>query len=949
MICIFICGGVVKGQYFSMGQDPASIKWLQIQTINFQVIFPENYQEQGAYIADVLEYAYRYGGESLGHKPRKVSVIIHTQTVVSNGFVSWAPRRIEMFSNPPQDNDSHGWLESLAIHEFRHVVQIDKLNQGVTKLLAYLFGEQATGAAVGLFLPMWFMEGDAVALETALTNAGRGRLPVFEQGLRAQLLERGPYSFDKAVLGSMRDHVPNYYEMGYHLVASAREQYGADIWDKVLTYVARKPYTVFPMSLGLKKYAGVSRVRLYKNTMSMLDSAWAAQQKKHDYTRFEVVNPDKRLFSSYRYPEFINDSTLVVLKTGMETIPAVVALGLDGRERLLFRPGLLQPHALSTNGDVIVWSEFRKDPRWEHRSWSEVYRYDLRTGKKERLTRQSRYFSPAISADGKWIAVAEVTDQNQYSIVVIDAVTGAFMRRYTTPENDFLMTPSWHKNNQTIIAVAVDESGKRLVVTDKELGGFATIFHAGHTEVSRPRFFAPDGIFFNGAFSGINNIYALDVATGVVRKVVSSQYGALDAVLSPDGNSLLWSDYSFLGYDMVRGAADLDHGRVLEEVQDHSLKMYEVIVSQEDGIIASSNIPRIDYLAIPYHKVGNLFSIHSWGPISLDVDNMEGNPGFSVLSQNMLSTSFASFGYEHDLNEALGKYFVKYSYEGLYPVFDLTASTALRRSNYRSSDGALVPFLWREKSWKLGFRVPMTFQKGAFHMGLTPSVQTGFTKVASISDSPVFFQENDIRTLEYRLFSFRQHRTVARDIRPRWGQILDLNYRHTPFAGGDMGEVFATRLALFMPGLLPHHSLRLVGSYQQRQEGVPSSQTINYTFSNLIAYPRGISGRFDDRVVALAVDYAFPVTYPDWRIPKLLFIKRVSSNFFYDHASVRYSEQDSSQQVRSLEGQLGSMGIDLMAHTHLFQFIFPIDLGVRAYLPSDKETLQFQFLWSVSF
>jgi len=218
-LCILVAFTVIGlhgkaiGQFFIWGQAPGSIRWQQINTENFQVIFPEGFEEQGGYVADVLEFAYEHGSRTLGHTPGRVSVILHNQTVVPNGFVSWAPRRIEMFTNPPQNNDSHDWIEQLAIHEFRHVVQIDKMNQGLTRVLSFIFGEQATGAIFGLFMPMWFVEGDAVAVETGLSPSGRGRLPVFEQGLRAQVLERGPFSFDKAFFGSFRDRVPSFYSL----------------------------------------------------------------------------------------------------------------------------------------------------------------------------------------------------------------------------------------------------------------------------------------------------------------------------------------------------------------------------------------------------------------------------------------------------------------------------------------------------------------------------------------------------------------------------------------------------------------------------------------------------------------------------------------------------------------------------------------------------------------
>jgi len=105
----------VFAQYFVRGQDPASVRWQQIQTEHFRIIFPDDYVRKASYIADILEYSYEPASRTLGNKPRRVPVILHNQTVVSNGFVSWAPARLEMFSNPPPDNDPHNWLERLAV------------------------------------------------------------------------------------------------------------------------------------------------------------------------------------------------------------------------------------------------------------------------------------------------------------------------------------------------------------------------------------------------------------------------------------------------------------------------------------------------------------------------------------------------------------------------------------------------------------------------------------------------------------------------------------------------------------------------------------------------------------------------------------------------------------------------------------------------------------------
>jgi hypothetical protein len=248
-------------QFYSTGQDPASAKWNQINTDNFQIIFQKEFNDQAQNIANILEYYYKKAGKTLEHNPRKISVIVHNQTITSNGYVAWAPKRMELFATPPQDVYPDPWIEHLCIHELRHVVQIDKLNQGITKILAIIFGQQATGLVTAQ-LPMWYLEGDAVCMETALTDFGRGRLPFFERGIKTHLLsDDDRYSFDKMLFGSYRNYVPNYYELGYQLTAYTRSKYGSDVWSRVENHVAQNSYTLLPTYYafyrGLKKNIGL--------------------------------------------------------------------------------------------------------------------------------------------------------------------------------------------------------------------------------------------------------------------------------------------------------------------------------------------------------------------------------------------------------------------------------------------------------------------------------------------------------------------------------------------------------------------------------------------------------------------------------------------------------------------------------------------------------------------
>src|SRR5690554_1270918 len=182
-----LTGFSLYGQYYQTGQDPASIRWKQINTPSFQLIFPDYYEEQAKKLAGNLETVYPYAGFTLKHNPAKIPVILHTQTVQSNGLVAWAPKRAEFFTTPHQSMYAQEWLEQLALHEFRHVVQVDKIQSNLPRWIRYSLGEQGTALAFGAYLPWWFIEGDAVVTETALSQYGRGRFPSFLMEHQAQV------------------------------------------------------------------------------------------------------------------------------------------------------------------------------------------------------------------------------------------------------------------------------------------------------------------------------------------------------------------------------------------------------------------------------------------------------------------------------------------------------------------------------------------------------------------------------------------------------------------------------------------------------------------------------------------------------------------------------------------------------------------------------------------
>jgi hypothetical protein len=166
------------GQFFSLGNDPGRAVWRYYKSRDFRVIYPAEADSIAKRYIWLLHELKPYVTKTINAEPRRIDVVLHPYTVMSNGMVGVAPRRMELFTTPSFTDDYvDSWEKHLVIHELRHVGQISKFEKGVFRPLRWIAGEQAVAAGVGLYMSQWTLEGDAVVSETEFTSAGRGRDP----------------------------------------------------------------------------------------------------------------------------------------------------------------------------------------------------------------------------------------------------------------------------------------------------------------------------------------------------------------------------------------------------------------------------------------------------------------------------------------------------------------------------------------------------------------------------------------------------------------------------------------------------------------------------------------------------------------------------------------------------------------------------------------------------
>ncbi|HEY8402418.1 MAG TPA: hypothetical protein VIK89_14215 [Cytophagaceae bacterium] len=843
-------------------------------------------------------------------------------------MVIWAPKRSEFFTMPPQDNYAQEWLEQLAIHEFRHIVQMDKLNQGITKILGVVLGEQAVGA-VSALLPGWFYEGDAVATETALSHSGRGRLPSFYMPLRAQFLEKKIYSLEKAYFGSYKDFVPNHYVLGYHLMAGIRKNYGAEVLNTSVNYVARNPFPFSPFSRGLKRATGKGQWELYDEVMTELDSVWSLQYKNNSYTPFDIINKEKKVeFTNYKYPQFLNDSTIIAEKAGLGTIQKFIAISKTGEEEVIYTPGFSNNVTISCKNNKITWWEYNYDIRWQNRVYSDIWVYDILSKKKKRVSTRKHYFSPALSNEADRIAAIHISPINDYTLEILDATTGEVLDKIVTPGNYVLFTPSWSDDDTKVLFVYLTPEGKGIASYDLYHKELSYITSPSAIEIALP-VLHKNIIYFQAAYSGIDNIYALDMESDSIYQVTSARFGAFHPSLSPDGKTLYYTDYTAMGSNVVTAPLDRAKWIPLQSITINKNPLTEPLVAQEYGPIDFTQGDKQLYQVTRYRKLPHLFNFHSWSPVYLSTADYGVNPGVTFLSQNKLSTSVASVGYEYSLNEQAGRFKASYSYTGFFPMIDLSYSFGDRGGIYRDSSY----FNWRESTFQISTKIPLNLTHGKYLMGVTPNVGVLHLNISHKSNTPDEFRKGNAYVAYYQLTAYRQIKTAYKDIAPRWAQSITVNYRQTLKGNLWYNPQFSAEGKLFVPGVIKHHSTKLTLSHFSQ----PVSDALN--FLPVITFPRGYILQFNNRLYKTAIDYKFPLCYPDWGIRRLMYLPRIKANLFADYA-IGYNREN--------RREYQSVGLEMIAETYLLEFAAPFDLGFRYFFHPSTTFSGIQFLVSVN-
>lgn len=920
------------------GGNPPSTQWLQINTDSLRVIFPKGMEKQAQLITNTIIYENRHSRESIGNKELKLNLVLQNRSVTSNGFVTLSPFHAVFQTMPPTDNFSLGsmnWVQELSLHEYRHALQNMNFKSGIGRTFYDIFGENGQSFITNLLIPDWFWEGDAVFMETALSDQGRGRLPSFLEPFKSLYLADKNYSYAKIRNGSFRDMVPDHYPLGYMMSAYGRDSMGLYFWEMVtqesllnhkLTKAINEKYKqqpyhpfkygIYPLSSAIKYFTGAHIKGFYHRSLNYFSKQW---QKDDDHSMTEVVNVIKnnqRTLTNYRYPHLLPDGNILALNEGYNRLPRIIRIDSSGKTQVILQMGNVQDGYFSYANHHIVWTETRPDARWGWVAYSVIRIYNINTHKTRTLSHHSRYFSPALSKDASKIVTVRVTPDNKTNLLILNAQSGEIKDTLSNPDHYYYTYPVFSLDNLAIISAVRDQSGRMALIRQS--------LKDNHIQVLTPFTHKPIGppipekkyIFFPAAFSDNVQLYAFNKQDNNLYQIAQRPLGNYSLAEDTLHHRLIFDEYAATGYQIDSMTLNPAQWKPVDRDQLHIVNNpYVPEALKAEGGDILSHVPNHVYSVTKYDGLKHLFYIHSWSFLPTYP-----NVGIYLQSQNVLNTLQWNAGGGYNFNENSPFVAANIAYAGWFPVLQGGYSTQFNRNAYIFNDTSVT---WNETTLSAGFTIPLSLSSNLYNRSLSFGA-TFNTDQLNFKPSPVIKgQSVNVNYMEESLSFSNGRISTIQQVYPKFGQSISLDFQHT--INHIFARQFTGNLDLFFPGLFRNHSLYFITAFSEKDNRK------QYKFTDDFLYANGYTAVPYRKIYRCGINYQLPLAYPDWGTTWAYLLRlRLETFFDYSHAEMLPGIAPTNAVYRSA-------GATLFIDTRLFTDQILIPIGIRFSYLLDKD------------
>ncbi|HVI92469.1 MAG TPA: hypothetical protein VM753_00605, partial [Anaeromyxobacter sp.] len=549
-LALLVCAGAAAAQPY----DPA-FRWRTIETARFRIHYHQGEEALAQEIARVAERARAALAPLLGNDPPRTEVVLSDDVDDANGSATPLPYdTIRLYAVPPTSlselNGYRDWVEALFFHEYVHILHLDNVG-GVPAAANAVFGKLFTPNGL---VPLWMIEGLAVSHESGGNpTTGRNASAIHEMYARALAVE--PPGFPRLdevsnpFLGWPSGDIP--YLVGGRFMVWLEARYGEAA---MRGYLARQGSWIWPYApswvagpfFGGQTFAALwDEYGAYERARA--DEVLAAVRAR------PVTRPRRLTFMGGRAerPRWSRDGAfLAYWRSTLDRPPGLFRVSPDGRD-------LGRVTTIDQNGTFAMQSPEEAivaigDVFHEFRVYDDLYRVNLATRRRERLTDGERATDPDVAPGGGAIVYVRRSGPGRLALVrrTLDAQgrLGARELLLERPGAQVFM-PRVSPDGRRV-AFELHEGGRRDIALLED-GRVTRVTDDPALDLGPA--WTPDGRFliFASDRGGVFNLYAWEAATGAIRQVTNVEFGAFAPDVSPDGRTIAFLTYSRAGYDLA--------------------------------------------------------------------------------------------------------------------------------------------------------------------------------------------------------------------------------------------------------------------------------------------------------------------------------------------------------------------------------------------------------------
>lgn len=642
--------------------DP-SLEWHTVVSPNFRVHYSRGLYVQALEAARRAENAFATMTARLEWRPATpIDIVLDDETDSANGFSRAYPYNlIGLNAVAPDDtsvlSDYDDWLNLLIAHELVHDVHIDQIH-GLPWLVNSVLGRVLVPNSAQ---PSWFTEGLAVYFETDLTSRGRLRSSYFDMLLRMQVLRGREMSLDEITGSPLRwPQGTAAYLYGAHFLDWIRLHYdertlrdiGHDYGSQIIPY---------GLNVTSTKATGREYSDLYAEFMNDTRARYHAQEnavREAGQIEGERLTARGQDIGGARV---MQDGSIVFFESPIGDQTRLRVRSPSGEERVIARlNGAAELAVMPNQREVLVVQNELSDVYYV---FGDLFRVDLESGDKQRLTESMRAFGLDVNFDGSR-AVFGSNDGGHSFLRLIDVENPAHVEVLADlGESTNVYNPHFAPDGKTVVFSGFKGGQRDLYTVDLASREIRQLTF--DRAVDSGAIYSPDGkwIYFHSDRTGVFDIYAMSVATAEVRRVTRVVGGAFDPQPSPDGTFLVYRSYDSEGFDLSR-----------VEVTNSDVWP----VAEADSVLRpeAQQHTRLDtYPSKPYSPAGSVYP-RAWLPI-LGQDPRGDTIGFEVTGADALGRHAFDLQYTWGTDSHFNSFVAVYQNQTFRYGFNLSLQRSL--------------------------------------------------------------------------------------------------------------------------------------------------------------------------------------------------------------------------------------------------------------------------------